>query len=112
MVRDQKADSLPVRMAEVGAPQTCSRPGPDVSRTMELAQGGAHALEARWPGRSAMGLIELLILLLILGWLFGFAFAGVGQLIHILLLLAIIMLIFRLFSTGFYGRRGGPGPGL
>ena len=53
-----------------------------------------------------MGLIELLIVLLILGWIFGFAFAGVGQLIHLLTVLAIIIFLFRLFSTGFYGRRG------
>ena len=58
------------------------------------------------------GLIELLIVLLILGWIFGFAFAGVGQLIHLLIVLAIIVFLFRLFSTGFYGRRGGPRGGL
>lgn len=58
------------------------------------------------------GLIELLVVILILGWIFGFAVAGVGELIHILIVLAIIIFLFRLFSTGFYGRRGGPGAGL
>ena len=59
-----------------------------------------------------MGLIELLIVILILGWLFGFAVAGLGEIIHILIVLAIIVFLFRLFSTGFYGRRGGRGGGL
>jgi hypothetical protein len=54
------------------------------------------------------GVIELVIVLLILGWLFGFVVAGIGELIHLLIVLAIIILLFRLFSTSFYGRRGGP----
>jgi hypothetical protein len=59
-----------------------------------------------------LGLIELLIVLLILGWLFGFVVGGIGEIIHLLIVVAIIIFVFRLFSTGFYGRRGGPGPRL
>lgn len=54
-----------------------------------------------------MGLIEFLVVLLVIGWLLGFAFAGVGELIHILLILAIIIVLYRLL-TGAY-RRGGDG---
>jgi len=59
-----------------------------------------------------VGLIELLILILILGWFFGFSVGGVGSLIHLILVIAVLLFLFRLFSTGFYGRRGGPRAGL
>ena len=53
-----------------------------------------------------MELIELLIVILILGWLFGYSVAGMGSLIHLMLVIAVLLFLFRLFSTGFYGRRG------
>lgn len=45
-------------------------------------------------------LINLLIVLLIVGWLVGFIgfHAMVGNLIHILLIVAVIAIVFRLIS--------------
>lgn len=54
------------------------------------------------------GLLEFLIVILILGWIFGFAVAGIGELIHLLIVIAIIIFLFRLFS-GAYGGRGSGG---
>jgi len=50
-------------------------------------------------------LLNIIIVLLIVGWLIGFVGFGamVGSLIHILLVLALIGLVFRLFG----GRRSG-----
>ncbi|MCC6400348.1 MAG: lmo0937 family membrane protein [Flavobacteriales bacterium] len=47
-------------------------------------------------------LVNIIILLLIVGWLIGFIGFGamVGSMIHILLILAIVGIIFRLFSRG------------
>lgn len=46
------------------------------------------------------GLLNLIIVLLIVGWLIGFiGFASmVGSLIHILLVLAVIGIVYRLIS--------------
>lgn len=51
-------------------------------------------------------LLNLIIALLIIGWLIGFIGFGsmVGSLIHILLVLALIGLVYRLFG----GRRTDP----
>jgi len=43
-----------------------------------------------------MGLLDLIILILIIGWLFGFTFHIAGGLIHLLLVIAVIVLIIRL----------------
>lgn len=45
-------------------------------------------------------LIWLIVVILIIGWLVGyFAFPGIGSIIHILLVLAVIAIIYRL-ATG------------
>ncbi len=47
-------------------------------------------------------IIWLIIVLLIIGWLIGyFAFPDLGSIIHILIVIAVIMLIYRLVT----GRR-------
>jgi len=43
-----------------------------------------------------MGLLDIIILLLVLSWVGGFAIHVGGGLIHILLVIALVMLIFRL----------------
>ena len=48
-----------------------------------------------------MGLLDVVILLVLLSWLGGFSIHAGGGLIHILLVIALIMLIFRLMG----GRR-------
>ena len=50
-------------------------------------------------------LINIIIVLLVVGWLIGYIGFGamVGSLIHILLVLALIGLVYRLLS----GRKGG-----
>jgi NADH:ubiquinone oxidoreductase subunit 2 (subunit N) len=47
-----------------------------------------------------------LAILLLLFWVGGFAFSAVGDVIHLLLVLALISIVLHYF-TG-YGRRGGP----
>jgi len=46
------------------------------------------------------GLLNIVIILLIVGWLIGYIGFGtmVGSLIHVLLVLAVIGLLFRLFA--------------
>lgn len=44
-------------------------------------------------------LVWLIVVLLIIGWLVGFfAFPDLGSLIHILLVIAVIMIIFKLVT--------------
>ena len=43
-----------------------------------------------------MGLLDLIILILILAWLGGFSLHIGGDIIHLLLVIALIVLIFRL----------------
>lgn len=43
-----------------------------------------------------MGLLELIIAILVIFWLVGFFVAHIGGLIHLLLVVALIALIFRL----------------
>ena len=52
-------------------------------------------------------LLALAILILIL-WAGGFAFATVGSIIHLLLVLALIMFLVHFFTD--WGRPVGPGP--
>jgi hypothetical protein len=47
-----------------------------------------------------MGLLDIIILILILSWVGGFAVHVGGGLIHLLLVIAVIMLIFRLARGG------------
>jgi len=46
------------------------------------------------------GLLNIIIVLLVVGWLIGFIGFGamVGNLIHILIILAVIGLLYRLFT--------------
>ncbi len=44
-----------------------------------------------------MGLLELLLAILVLSWLGGFAFHVGGDLIHILLVVALVVFIARFF---------------
>ena len=48
-----------------------------------------------------MSLLDVIILLLVLSWLGGFAVHVGGGLIHLLLMIALVMLIFRIVN----GRR-------
>ena len=43
-----------------------------------------------------MGLLDIIILLLVLSWLGGFAIHVGGGLVHLLLVIALVMFIFRL----------------
>jgi hypothetical protein len=45
-----------------------------------------------------MGILDIIIILLVLGWLGGFAFHIGGGLIHILLVIAVIILVARLLG--------------
>lgn len=45
-----------------------------------------------------MGLLDIIIILLILGWLGGFSLHVGGGLIHLLLVIAVIVLIARLLG--------------
>ena len=47
-----------------------------------------------------MGLLDIVILILILSWVGGFAVHVGGGLIHLLLLVALVMLIVRLARGG------------
>lgn len=46
------------------------------------------------------GLVNIIIVLLIVGWLIGYIGFGamVGSMIHILLILAVVAIVFRLLS--------------
>jgi hypothetical protein len=43
-----------------------------------------------------MGLLDIIIIILVLGWLAGFSFHVAGGLIHLLLVIAVIVLVLRL----------------
>jgi hypothetical protein len=45
-----------------------------------------------------MGILDIIIVLLIVGWLGGFAFHIGGGLIHLLLVIAVIILVVRLLG--------------
>lgn len=47
-----------------------------------------------------MGLIDIIIILLIIGWLGGFSFHLAGGFIHLLLVIAVILLVLRLLGIG------------
>lgn len=42
-----------------------------------------------------MGLLELIVIILLISWLFGFAVFNVGGLIHVLLVIAIVVILIR-----------------
>ncbi len=44
-----------------------------------------------------MGILELLIIVLIIAWVGGFSLNVAGSLIHLLLLIAIVLIVIRLF---------------
>jgi hypothetical protein len=43
-----------------------------------------------------MGILDILIALLVISWLAGFAFNVAGGLIHALLVVAVVLFVFRL----------------
>lgn len=47
-----------------------------------------------------MGILDLIILILIIAWIGGFAFHVAGSLIHILIVIAIVLLVIRLLGIG------------
>ena len=47
-----------------------------------------------------MGLLDIIILILVLSWVGGFAVHVGGGLIHLLLLIALVMLVVRLARGG------------
>ena len=47
-----------------------------------------------------MGILEMIIILLILGWIIGLIFKIGGKIIHIVLVVAAILLIARLLGIG------------
>lgn len=47
-----------------------------------------------------MGIIDIIIIILILGWIGGFTFHFAGWLINSLIVIAFILLIIRLLGTG------------
>jgi len=47
-----------------------------------------------------MGILDLIIIILVLAWIGGFSVHFAGGLIHILIVIAIILLIFRLLGRG------------
>jgi len=70
---------------------------------MEGYAGLARRVSPLMPNTHAMNnLVNVIILLLIIGWLIGYIGFGamVGSMIHILLILAIVGILFRLFSRG------------
>jgi len=46
-----------------------------------------------------MGLLDIIIILLVIGWLGGFSLKIGGGLIHILLVIAVIILVARLLGV-------------
>lgn len=48
-------------------------------------------------GGEYMGLLELILALVLLSWIGGFAFNVGGDLIHLLLIVAVVMFFARLF---------------
>ena len=48
-----------------------------------------------------MGILDIIILILVISWLGGFGLGFGGGLIHLLLVIAVVVLLFRLIS----GRR-------
>jgi hypothetical protein len=46
-----------------------------------------------------MGILDILIVILVISWLGGFAFHVGGGLIHILLVIAVIVLVARLLGV-------------
>ena len=47
-----------------------------------------------------MGILDIIIVLLVLSWLGGFALNVGGSLIHLLIVIALIGLVFRIFGIG------------
>lgn len=46
-----------------------------------------------------MGLLDIIILILVISWLGGFAFHIGGGLIHLLLVIALVVLVLRLLGV-------------
>jgi hypothetical protein len=79
-----------------------SRSGGDQSAAEAVRNGRTAVLATPLQTRPRMGnLLWLIIIILIILWLGGFAFHVGGGLIHILIVIALILLIVRLVS----GRR-------
>jgi hypothetical protein len=46
-----------------------------------------------------MGLLDILIVILVIGWLGGFSFHIGGGIIHLLLVIAVVLLVLRLLGV-------------
>jgi hypothetical protein len=46
----------------------------------------------------AMDLLWTVVVILVILWLVGFLYGGVGELIHILLVIAVIVVVYRLLT--------------
>ena len=49
-------------------------------------------------GEVTLSILDLIIIILILAWLGGYSFHLAGGLIHLLIVIAIVLLIFRLLG--------------
>ena len=47
-----------------------------------------------------MNILDIIILVLVISWLGGFGLGIAGSLIHLLLVIAVVVLIFRLLGGG------------
>jgi len=45
-----------------------------------------------------MGILDIIIIILVIGWLGGFSFHFGGRFIHLLLVIALVLLILRLIG--------------
>lgn len=45
-----------------------------------------------------MSLLDIIIIILVISWLGGFSFKVGGQLVHLLLVIAVVVLLIRLLS--------------
>jgi len=72
---------------------------PAVANDQLLAAGECYLVTDHSTSPTMNNLLNLLIVLLILGWLVGyFAFPDVGGLIHLLLVIALIVIVYRLLT--------------
>ena len=77
-------------------------PARDSGRALDTRRGPGHSggSASRGRGRGSAELWTLVVILLVL-WLLGFATHAVGDLVHLLLVVAVIVLVYQLVT----GRR-------
>ncbi len=49
-----------------------------------------------------MGLLEILAIILLIAWLGGYSLSIAGDLVHLLLVVALVLFVVRLFRTSTY----------